>query len=327
MRVLVTGATGFLGANVVRALLDGGHDVRAAVRARSNTLGLDGLEVERSDLSLSDEASVAAGVDGCDAVVHAAAMVWVGRTGVEAMRRVNVDGTATVVRVAGEAGVRLLHVSSVDALGMRPDGEPADEDVARTGFCGAAYEWTKRQAEAVVLDAVEQGLDAVVVNPAYMLGPWDVKPTSGRMLLQIAAGRARLAPVGGNCFLDVRDAARSIVTALEQADRGARYILGGVNLPYFEAWTRIAEVIGAPQPLGRVPRPVTWLAGQAGGLWGRLTGNEPEINPLTAKMGDLPHYFSSARAAAHLGHPECDFECAVADAWQWLEKHGYHTRA
>ena len=325
MHVLVTGATGLLGANVVRALLKAGHTVRAGVRASSNRVALEGLPVEISLLRLDEPASVAGSVAGCDAVVHAAAAVWIGRSGRAWMERVNVDGTEAVCRAASANGIlRMVHVSSVDALGIRSFERPADEECRpNLAYLGCPYVDTKRAAEEVILRHVGQGLPAVIVNPGFMLGPWDTRPTSGRMILEIARGWAFLAPRGGNCFLDVRDAAIGVVAALERGQVGRRYILGGKNLTYLEAWRRIARIIGRRGPFWTAPTAGTWLIGRAAGWWGLLRGGEPAINPVSVAMGELPHFFDSARARAELGFPETDFELAVSDAWRWFQEHGY----
>ena len=152
MRVLLTGATGFVGGNIARSLLAAGHDVRAAMRSSSSTLGLDDLSVERVSLDLEDPKSADAAVAGCDGLVHAAAGVWIGRTGRDWMERVNVGGTDNVLRAAANAGVqRVVHVSSCDALGIRTREQPADEDVLpNMEWLDCAYVDTKRAAEEVV---------------------------------------------------------------------------------------------------------------------------------------------------------------------------------
>lgn len=325
MKVLVTGATGLVGANVVRQLLHDGYDVRVGVRASSNKMGIAGLEVEEVPLYLERSETLAEAVTDCEAVIHAAAAVWVGRTGRSMLYQANVVGTDALLRASADAGVRrFVHVSSVDALGIRSLDRPADEDVApNMGFLDCAYVDTKREAEVVVRRWVEEGMDAVIVNPAFMLGPWDVRPTSGTLLLEVAAGKGLLAPHGGNCFVDVRDVAWGISAALDRGRTGRNYILGGVNLTYFDAWTWIASVTGGPAPMARAPRIASWLVGQAGGLWGRVTGTEPPVNPVTEAMGQLPHYFDSARAHRELGYPATDLDRALHDAWAWFREHGY----
>jgi dihydroflavonol-4-reductase len=253
--VLVTGATGLVGNNVVRQLVARGVSVRALVRGRGEAVdrALAGLPVDRRAGGLDDARGLEAAADGTAVVIHAAAMVHCGWRHLDEMREANVEGTRRIARAARLAGARLVHVSSVDAIGLRPDGEPADEDTPPGGMPDCPYVVTKREAEAVVLEEVDRGLDAVIVNPVYMIGPWDWKPSSGRMLLEVGAGKGLFAPPGGNDFVDVRDVAIGILAAAEAGRTGRRYILGGHALSYLDAWRIFARVAGRMQPLGLAP--------------------------------------------------------------------------
>jgi dihydroflavonol-4-reductase len=325
LRVFVTGATGLLGANVVRALLAAGYDVRVGVRGGGG-LALEGLRVERAKGDLSDRSALLAASRGCDAVVHCAAGVWIGLTRRGETTTANLEGTRNVVEAAREAGVkRVVHVSTASAVGLNADGSPADEDVPWNGsWMGCSYADSKWAAECLVREHVRDGLDAVIVNPTFLLGPWDTKPSSGRMILEIARGRAAIAPPGVNDFVDVRVVADSIVAALERGRAGERYILGGVGLSYFDAWTRIARVINVPGPALTAPAGVVRAIGRVGGAWGVLTGEEPEVNPVTTTWSTLPNYrFTSAKARRELGHAETDLDRAITDAWAWFRAHGY----
>jgi dihydroflavonol-4-reductase len=182
---------------------------------------------------------------------------------------------------------------------------------------------TKREAEQAVLAEVDRGLDAVIVNPVYMIGPWDWKPSSGRMLLEVAAGRGSFAPPGSNDFVDVRDVARGVVAARDRGRAGRRYILGGVPLSYFDAWRTFARVTGRMMPLGVAPRPLVRFAGWCGDVAGLVLGREPDVNSAAVGMSLLPHNFSSARAEAELGYARGPFEAAAQDAWDWFVGHGY----
>ncbi len=322
--VFVTGATGLLGANVVRALLAAGRDVRVGVRARSDTSALTDLALERVNVDVTDgPAALGAAFADCTAVVHVAAAVTAGRLGREQLVRVNVEGTRSICAATADRGARLVVVSSVAALGRLPD-RPADETVPYNNHAmHDPYSDTKAQADEVVAQFVSNGLDAVTVYPTYMFGPWDVRPSSGAMILAVAQGRARLAPPGINDFVDVRDVARSIVSALDKAPRGRGYILGGEELRYFDAWTRIARIVGARPPIGTAPAALVRTVGAFGGLFTRLTGREPDVNPVSAAYGTLEDYrFTSARALAELGHAQTDLDKAIADAWQWFRDHG-----
>ena len=324
---LVTGGTGLVGNNVVRQLLGRGHGVRMLVRGRSPgspaEKSLAGLAVECFRGGLDDEPLLQRALAGASCVVHAAAMVHCGWRHLDEMRRVNVEGTRAVARAARLAGARLVHVSSVDAIGLRADGLPADEETPPGVMPECPYVVTKREAEAVVLEEVDRGLDAVIVNPVYMIGPWDWKPSSGRMLLEIAAGRGLFAPPGSNDFVDVRDVATGILAALDRGQRGRRYILGGHRLPYLDAWRVFARIVGRMQPLGLAPRPFVHAAGLLGDVAGLLRGREPDVNSAATRMSMLDHNFSSRRARQELGYHYRPFEDTVADAWQWFLDHGY----
>ena len=322
---LVTGATGLVGNNVVRQLVSRGQSVRVLVRGRGETVdrAFAGLPVERRFGDLDTNSSLAAAADGAAVVIHAAALVHCGWRHLDEMRAVNVEGTRRVARAARLAGARLIHVSSVDAIGLRPDGLPADEETPPGGMPECPYVVTKREAEAAVLDEVGRGLDAVIVNPVFMVGPWDWKPSSGRMLLEIGAGKGLFAPPGGNDFVDVRDVAAGIMAAIERGRTGCRYILGGHSLTYLEAWRIFARVTGRMPPLGAAPPAAVRLAGLVGDTVSLFTRRERPVNSAAAAMSMLPHNFSSQRAMTELGYAYRPFESTVQDAWNWFLDRGY----
>ena len=332
---LVTGATGLVGNNVVRQLLDRGRSVRVLARPGQPATGnrppangpFTGLPIGSAAAALHDEAAMQQAVDGASCVVHAAAMVHVGWRHFDQMRHVNVEGTRVVARAARRAGARLIHVSSVDAIGLRSDGQPADEETPAGGMLECPYVVTKREAEAAVLEEVARGLDAVIVNPVYMIGPWDWKPSSGRMLLEVGAGRGLFAPPGSNDFVDVRDVGLGILAAMAHGRTGRRYILGGQPLSYLDAWRIFARVSGRMPPLGVAPWPFIRLAGWCGDLAGLVSSREPAVNSAATGMSMLPHNFSCARAEAELGYVRRPFEAAAQDAWDWFVGHGYARAA
>jgi dihydroflavonol-4-reductase len=325
MRTLVTGATGLVGNNVVRLLLEQGDAVRVLTRTSSDPRPLEGLDVERVEGDVRDAAAVERAVAGVDRAIHAAAVVHIGWTGLETARAVNVEGTRHVAGAARRHGVRLVHVSTVDALGYRTRAEPADEETPPSNGVLYPYVVTKREAEQVVLDEVAQGLAATIVNPAFMLGPWDWKPSSGRMLLHVARQGPLVAPLGGNNYCDVRDVAAGILAAAGRGQVGRRYILGGESWNYLEAWRIMAEVTGRRRPLLPIGPGVMLVAGWAGDLWTRASGRETDVNSAATRAACLPRNFSSARAAAELGYRPRPLREAAAAAWEWFQQHGYVT--
>jgi len=318
---VVTGGSGLVGNNVVRMLVNRGMSVRAIIRSAGRAF--DGLHVQVTKAALEDEAAVRQAIDGATFVVHSAAMVHCGWRHLDEMRRVNVEGTRRVARAARLAGARLIHVSSVDAIGLRTDGGPADEETPPGVMPECPYVVTKRDAEAAVQEEIAKGLDAVIVNPVYMIGPWDWKPSSGRMLLEVGSGKGLFAPPGANDFVDVRDVAAGIHAAMLRGRTGRRYILGGHPLSYLEAWRIFARIAGRMQPLGVAPRPVVRLAGWFGDLASLFARRELPVNSAAVTMSMLSHNFSSTRAAAELGYSFRPFETTVADAWAWFVDHGY----
>ena len=326
MITLVTGATGLVGNNVVRLLLDRGHAVRVLGRSGSSSRPLDGLEVDRAVGDVCDAESLRAACRGVGLIVHAAARVHIGWSGLGEQRLVNVEGTRNVAHAAREVGARLVHVSTVDTVGCGTRALPADEESPHGRPIECPYVVTKREAEQVVLDLVPDGLNAVVVNPAFMLGPWDWKPSSGRMLLAVGRGRGLVAPPGGNDFCDVRDVAEGILAAAERGEAGRRYILGGEPLSYYEAWTLFAEITGGYRPRRVMRAPMLRTLGCLGSFWGRMTGREPDLNRASVAMSIVEHHFSAARATRELGYKVRPIRDAVLDAWDWFLRYGYIAR-
>jgi dihydroflavonol-4-reductase len=320
---LVTGATGLLGNNVVRLLLERGERVRVLAR-RQDDRALAGLSLEIVPGDITDPACLVPAMEGIDVVVHSAALVHIGWTRIEEMERINVEGTRNVAQAARTAGARMLHVSSVDALGLGTREVPADEETPFSSEivpCG--YVLTKRAAEGVIQDEILRGLDAVIVNPGYMLGPWDWKPSSGRLILQVARGWLKLAPRGGNDYCDVRDVATGIMTAIERGQTGRRYILGGEPLSFLEAFRLIADIVGVDPPWRNWRWPVRWGMPAWARVQTLLTGKEPEYNGAAFAISELPHHFSYARAAKELGYTLRPAREAVQTAWDWFQDHGY----
>lgn len=320
---LVTGATGLVGNNVARLLLERGERVRVLAR-RPDDRSLAGLPLEIAPGDISKPVSLPAAMNGIDIVVHSAALVHVGWTREDEMRQINVEGTRHVAAAARAAGARMLHVSSVDALGLGTREVPADEETPfspRIVECG--YVHTKRAAEEVIQDEVARGLDAVIVNPTLMLGPWDWKPSSGKLVLEIARGWAKVAPPGGNDYCDVRDVAAGILAAIERGQTGRRYILGGEPLSYFDAFSLIAKVVGVKPPW-RVASSITLEATKMfAAIQTRVTGREPDYNGAAIEFSKLPHHFNYTRAATELGYKVRPAREAIQAAWAWFLEHGY----
>ena len=330
MQVAVTGASGLLGANLAILLLQQGARVRCTRRGQSAVGHLAEFPIEWVSADLDDRDGLRAAFSGCDAVFHCAAAISYRRRPTPDITRTNVDGTRNViaaVRAAADGGKvpRLVHCSSVVTCAVSTDGQPVDE-TKPWNFpefdVDEAYSITKRQAEEVVLAEVGRGLDAVIVNPGYLLGPYDARPSSGRMIIQVIRRAAPGSPSGGNCFVDVRDVARGMIAACERGRRGERYILGGHNLPYRDLWALISKVAGTRPLALTIPRPLALPVGWIGDLRQALTGREADINSVTIRYAYLDGYkFTSAKAERELGYRISPLEPAIADAISWFQAH------
>lgn len=327
MTTLVTGATGLLGNNVVRLLLTRGKSARVLVRESADPRPLEGLDVETVRGDVRDAAAVRRACDRMDVVIHAAGLVHVGWSQADLHQAINVDGTRNVADGARIAGARMIHVSSISALAMGSREEPADEDTPVRGQIPCPYVLTKRQGEQVLLERVGDGLDAVIVNPAYMLGPWDWKPSSGRMVLAAATRFTPCVPGGGNCFCDVRDVAHGILAAVESGKTGRRYILGGENMTYLQAWQLIARLTGRRGPWFPMGPVVRIATGRIGDLLGRFAGRESDVNSAAMDSAARYQYYRSDRAMAELGYQPRPVQEAARAAWEWFREYGYTPTA
>ncbi|MCA9175312.1 MAG: NAD-dependent epimerase/dehydratase family protein [Planctomycetales bacterium] len=321
MRFTVTGATGFVGNNLVRALLDGGHEVRVTTRPSSDLRALDGLDVEQLHGDLTDPEFVSTLPRDVDGVFHCAAMIWIGRTKVDLSRRVNVEPTCNLAEACRVEGVRMIHVSSVDALASaRNKRAQCDESNLLPRKPDCAYTVSKRESEACVMRAVDRGLNATVVNPSFMVGPYDWAPSSGKMMLSLAGRFVPFTPGGGVSVADVRDVASGIIAAYERGRVGERYILAGHNVTYLHLWRLMAKVTGSPRPWLAMGSRVARLVGIGGDAWRWLSSRESLINSAALRMGQLYHYYDSGKAMAELNYATRPLLSALEDSWRWLRQ-------
>jgi dihydroflavonol-4-reductase len=322
---LITGATGLLGNNLLRLLGDHQRAARVLVRPTSDLRSLEGLDVEIHRGELTDAAAIRQAVDGVRYVIHAAADLHIGWRNWQRQRTANVLGTQVIATACREADCRLIHVSTVDTLPAAPHREaPVDETTVGPAKVPCTYVVTKREAEQVVQQEKEKGLDAVTVHPGFMLGPWDWKPSSGRMLLGVARGQSPAAPTGGLSGCDARDVATAILACCSPATPSRRYILAGENMTFLEAWRLFAQIAGTRPPRFRMGPLVRWAVGYGGDAWGWLRGRESDVNSAMIRMSSLGHYYSSARAARELGYHSRPFADSARDAWEWFS--AYHYR-
>ncbi len=320
---LITGATGLVGNNVVRQLLDDSRSVRVLVREGCDQRPLAGLDVEVCLGDIRDIASVERCCQGVSSIVHSAGYVQIGRRHLDMHRAVNAAGTRNVAQIARRQGIRMVHVSSCDTIDVRNESQPADENSPHRNGLHVPYVISKCEAELEVRRQVDLGLDGVIVNPGFMLGPWDWKPSSGKMLLEVARGRGVFAPRGCCSVCDVRDVARGIIAALNPRVPGRQYLLTGETMSYLDAWRLFADVCGVRRPVCRAGPLMLKVAGWGGDAWSRLSGKELDVNSGALELARLPKNYCSAHAQADLGYRIRPFRESVEAGWGWFTSHGY----
>ncbi len=320
-RILVTGATGFVGGALARALAARGVAPRLLVRANSDPTNIAQIPGERVVGDLTDPASLARAVAGCRQVFHVAAdyRIWVPDPA--AMLRANVDGSAALVRAAQAADVeRIVYCSSVAALGLTGTDHPADETtpVDENRIVGT-YKLSKFRAEQAVLALARQGAPVVVVNPSMPIGPGDVKPTpTGRLIRDAARGKIPAFVDTGMNVVHVDDVAEGHLLAMQRGRIGSKYILGGDNLDLRALLALIAEQSGRRPPRIALPRgPLFPLAAMAE-LYGRISGHEPLLTLDALRMSRKKMFFSSDLARAELGYAPRPVHEAIRDALAWF---------
>ncbi len=322
MRALVTGGTGFLGANLAADLRRRGWAVRILRRPTSPLEAVEDLEVEHAIGDVLEPESLRRAMAGCDAVFHTAAVSAYWRTPADQILRVNVEGTRNVLAAAREQDIpRVVLTSSLAALGVPAPGTLLTEDHPYNLPPGRfLYGYSKAMAEAIARAFVGQGLDVVIVNPSVILGPRDVHRISGSLILEMARGRVPALPPGGVNVVAVEDVVRGHLLALERGRPGERYILGGENLTYRDLAERIAEVVGVPAPRRVLPpRAVKGLAALA-----RIA--QALRVPLSVGADQLwlsAHciWCDGRKAEAELGYrPEIPVREAIRRAWEWYRR-------
>ena len=329
MDVLVTGGTGFVGANLVRELIGDGHRVRVLARRGGDRRALEGCAVDIAEGDLLHVDSVRAAVAGTGRVYHVAADYRLWASDPRELYRANVEGTRHVIEAAAEAGVeRIVYTSTVGAVGIPKDGTPGDEQtpVSLADMVGP-YKASKFLAERVAEEWAARGAPVVTVNPSAPIGPWDIKPTpTGQMVVDFLRGKMLASLDTGLNIVHVRDVARGHILAAERGRVGERYILGNQNMSLLDIFTALARLTGIRAPRFRVPYALAWAAAAAMEGVATLTRRPPPV-PLTAvRMAKKRMFFSSAKAIRELGLPQTPPEVALADAVEWFVARGYAPR-
>jgi dihydroflavonol-4-reductase len=332
MRAFITGATGFVGANLARLLLARGYEVRALVRPQSRLDNLKGLGIETAQGNLCDP-SLGLLMQDCQVVFHVAAHYSLWQSDREQLHYSNVLGTRNILAAAREAGVeRTVYTSSVAAIGVPKQGGQTDIPIADETYQSPVerlvgdYKKSKYWAEQEAHVAVRNGQDVVIVNPSTPIGPWDIKPTpTGDIILRFLRRQMPFYLNTGLNLIHVQDVAQGHLLALEKGKTGDRYILGNENITLQKMLTLLSELTGLSEPKGTIP---AWIP--LGVAWvdekvlARL-GKQPSVPLDGVRMSQQMMFYDATKAKQQLGLPQTPIKAALQESVNWFIEHHYAT--
>lgn len=325
-KIFVTGSDGLLGSNVIRELIYRNHQVRVLVYAHE-PITLVGMPVEIVHGDITDREQLIKLSEGCEYFINVAAITDMWPTRGEKYFKINVKGAENAIEaVLVNKMKRLVHIGSASSFGYGTIENPGNET---TPFKSAKYKVdyidSKKLGQEKVIAAVKQrALDAVVVCPTFMIGPYDSKPSSGAMIIAIAKGELPGYSSGGKNWVYVKDVAEAVCNALTMGEAGETYIAGGENLTYVDAVKRIAAALGQTKlPKFIVPRFLLIFIGWLGTISAKITGKPPKLTVNLARIACDGHYFSPAKAIKELKMPQTPIEVGVKEAKEWFIHHKY----
>jgi len=326
MKALVTGATGFVGGAVARALVRTGVDVRVLARPESHLHNLEGLTVERVVGDLRDPASLRQSLTGCQQLYHVAAHYALWAKDPNIFYDINVTGTRNVMEAASAVGIqRTVYCSTIGAIGLPPGGGLGTEDtpVALDQMAGH-YKRSKFLAEQEVLKLAQKGFPVVIVNPSAPVGTGDVRPTpTGQVIIDFMKGRMPAYIETGMNIVDVDDVAAGHLLAMQKGRQGERYILGCKNLMLREVFEILARLTGITAPSIKIPRLAILPLAYANQWLANLTGRPPRIPLEGVKMAEYKMHYDCSKAIRELGIPQTPPEIALEKAVRWFRDHQY----
>ena len=325
MNIFITGGDGFLGSNLVRELLSKGHELRVLVQPGRAVSTLDGLNLKKVEGDLLNFESLKSAAGEVDAIYHIAAntSIWPSRS--KLVNDINIEGTRNIIQLAKELNVKkLVYVGTANTFSFGSKENPGREGTPYKGLqYGLDYMDSKYKAHQLVMEAVKDGLPAVVVNPTFMLGAYDSGPSSGAMILAVHSQKLPGYAPGGRNFICVKDAAKGIANALEKGRVGESYIIGNENLSYKEAFGKMAAELGVKAPGLGFPKWILLVYGMLGSFISGITGKKPTVSYPMAKIACDGHYFSAEKAVRELDLPQSPIEEGIREGFKWMKENGY----
>lgn len=323
MKVLVTGANGLLGHHVVMQLQKSNHDIRIILRG-SREIYFDMINVESVAGNFSDYETLKIAANGCDAIIHIAAITSTNLLHYQDYSKINVEGCVTLLKVADELKInRLVYISTANTVGYGNKENPGDESVEiEFPFTNSFYARSKMEAENLFIDASNKPEHhVVIINPTFMIGAYDTKPSSGKLILMGYKKRIMFVPKGGKNFVAVTDVASAICNAIIMGKNGERYLASGVNIKFNEFYKLQSRVGGYHQKLVVVPNFLLRIAGRVGDLL-RIAGMKTEVCSMNLQQLMISENYKSSKADIELKMPHTLLERAVDEALIWFKTVG-----
>ncbi len=325
MKVLVTGANGFLGSHVIKILNEKGYDVKAFILKGTPEAHINDLTYETfyGDLTYAEDIEKA--LDTCDYVIHTAAVTDVWPSKNEISWKINFEVVKKLVAAVKKRKIKkYIHVGTANSFGFGTIEQPGTEDSPyNNDKYKLDYISSKKAAQDLLLEEAQQGLPVVIINPTFMIGENDTKPGTGEMIISVMTGKVPGYASGGRCFAAVKDVAMGCVNALEKGHIGECYITGGTNLCYKDFFNLVAKVADVKAPRIKIP---TWIAIVFASILQSiafLRNKKPMLTVTMAKISGDGHYYSSHKAVKAIGLPQTPLETALKEAIDWYKKHDY----
>ncbi|MDO9153148.1 MAG: NAD-dependent epimerase/dehydratase family protein [Paludibacter sp.] len=323
MKVLVTGANGLLGHHVVMQLQQANHDIRIILRG-SREIYFDMKNIESAGGNFTDYETLKIAADGCDAIIHIAAVTSTNLLHYQNYKKINVDGSATIIKVADELKInRLVFVSTANTIGYGTKEQFSDEKAdIEFPFTKSFYARSKVEAEKLFVKASKHpDRHIIIINPTFMIGSHDTKPSSGKLILMGYRKRLMFVPNGGKNFVAVSDVAAAICKALIMGKNGERYLASGQNLSFREFYEIQSREGGYKQKIVELPNFLLQIAAKAGDLL-RLLGVKTELCSMNINQLTIREYYSNQKAKNEIELPSKSLEQAIKEALDWFEEKG-----
>lgn len=326
MKVLVTGANGFLGCHIVKKLLESNYEVRAFILSGTSIECFNEYPIEIYEGNLLKTEDIKQAIESCDYLIHTAAITDVFPSRNQLSWKINYDVVKNIVDIVKESNIkRYVHVGTANSFGFGSLSNPGTETYAFTGDkYKLDYIDSKKAAQDLLLnEAKENKLPVLIINPTFMIGENDTKPGPGELIIPVIEGKNPFYSSGGRCFATVKDVSVACVNALNKGMIGECYITGGRNLCYKDFFTMISNISKVKAPKIKAPKFITLIVGAVSEFFGKIFKRKPLITRAIARISSHGHYYSSAKAINTLDYPQTDLEVALKEAINWYKENGY----